>query len=97
MLAAMLSRQGLCGLTEQKKEKPFGFSMKKNPSHPPVFNNNNNLCYEQLPYKAITSEDAYAVCGKSCLPVNGVLMGHKLKTKPTSQKQEVKSKLSILH
>lgn len=29
MLAAMLSCQGLCGLTEQKKEKPFGFSMKK--------------------------------------------------------------------
>lgn len=24
----------------------------KNPSHPPAFNNNNNLCYEQLPYKS---------------------------------------------
>lgn len=39
--------------------------------------------------KLITSEDVYAVCRKSYLPVNAVLMGHKLKTKSTSQKQEV--------
>lgn len=38
--------------------------------------------------KVITSEDVYAVCKKSYLPVNAVLMEHKLKTKPTSQNQE---------
>lgn len=83
-----LACQGPCGLTEQKKEKPFGFSM-RNPSHPPVLNNNNNLRYEQLPYEVVTSEDADAVCRKSYLPVNVVLTGHKLRTKSTSQKQEV--------
>lgn len=60
----------------------------ENPSHPPVFNNNNNLCYEQLPYKIITSEDLCAMSGKSYLSMNVVLRGQKLKTKSTLQKQE---------
>lgn len=49
------------------------------------------ITYEQLPYKAITSEDAYAVCGQSCLPVNGVLMGHKLKLNPPHKNKKLKA------
>lgn len=78
-----LSHQSSCGLTEQNKEKTSSFSM-KNPSHPPVFDNNNNLCYDSNYFRR-----CICCAEKSDLPENAVLMGHKLKTKFTSQKQEV--------
>lgn len=39
--------------------------------------------------KVITSEELYAMSGKSDLSMNVVLRGQKLKTKSTLQKQEV--------
>lgn len=61
----------------------------ENPSHPPVFNNNNNLCYEQLPYKSNYLRRFMCYVWKELLASECILRGQQLRTKPTSQKQEV--------
>lgn len=77
-------------LGSREKGKTSWF-FNENPSHPPVFDNNNNLCYEQLPRKSNYSEDLGAVSGKSCLPMNVALRVRSLKPNPPPRNPKFKA------
>lgn len=61
----------------------------KNPSHPPVFNNNNNLRYEQLPYESNYLRRCIGCVEEEPLACECSSYGTQLKTKSTSQKHQV--------